>query len=130
MLSKFREVSLKPVVCLRQSRRIVHHKRRIFGGCICARRKCDSTRTIRFLTRNQRPFLCILVRPTRHYISVCKFCYSPLSKGTGAKMRPAIVFGIVTGDVPVSYWPIFSLFLITVPEVFANVKSVQFPSHF
>ena len=26
-------------------------------------------------------------------------------------MRPAIVFGIVTGDAPVSYWPIFSLSL-------------------
>ena len=31
-------------------------------------------------------------------------------KGTGAKMLPAIVFGIVTGDAPImiSYWPIFS----------------------
>ena len=28
-------------------------------------------------------------------------------KETGAKMRPAIVSGIVTGDAPVSYWPIF-----------------------
>ena len=27
--------------------------------------------------------------------------------GTGAEVRPAIVSGIVTGDVPVSYWPIF-----------------------
>ena len=26
-------------------------------------------------------------------------------------MRLAIVFGIVTGDAPVSYWPIFSLSL-------------------
>ena len=29
--------------------------------------------------------------------------------GTGAEVRPAIVSGIVTGDVPVSYWPIFFL---------------------
>ena len=28
-------------------------------------------------------------------------------KGTGAEMGRAIVSGIVTGDVPVSYWPIF-----------------------
>ena len=28
-------------------------------------------------------------------------------KGVGAEMRPAIVSGIVTGDTPVSYWPIF-----------------------
>ena len=38
-------------------------------------------------------------------------------------MRPAIVSGIVTGDVPVSYW---SKSLVTVPEVLANVNSVQF----
>ena len=29
-------------------------------------------------------------------------------KGTGAEMRPAIVSGIVTSHVPVSYRPIFS----------------------
>ena len=29
-------------------------------------------------------------------------------KGTGAEMRPIIVFGIVTGDAPVSYWPTLS----------------------
>ena len=28
------------------------------------------------------------------------------------------------------YWPIFSLTLETVPEVFAKVNSSQFPSHF
>ena len=49
-------------------------------------------------------------------------------KGTGAEMRPAIVSGIVTEDASISYWPIFSLSLVTVPEVFANVNSVQFPS--
>ena len=32
-------------------------------------------------------------------------------------MRLAIVPGIVTGDMPVSYWPIFSLSLLTVPKV-------------
>ena len=42
-----------------------------------------------------------------------------------------IVSGIVTGDTPVSYWPIFSLPLEReVPEVFAKVNSVQFPSRF
>ena len=41
-------------------------------------------------------------------------------------MSPAIVSGIVTGDVPVSYWPIFFLSLVTVPEVFAWVNSAQF----
>ena len=43
-------------------------------------------------------------------------------KGT----RPGMGSGIVTGDLPVIYWPIF-LFLVTVPEVFAKVISVQFP---
>ena len=28
-------------------------------------------------------------------------------KGTGTEMRPAIVSGLVTGDAPISYWPIF-----------------------
>ena len=37
-------------------------------------------------------------------------------------MCPAIVSGMVTGDAPVSYWPISSLPLVTVPEVSAKVK--------
>ena len=43
-------------------------------------------------------------------------------------MFPAVVSGIVTGDAPVSYWPIFSLSLVAAPEVFAGVTSAQFPS--
>ena len=43
-------------------------------------------------------------------------------------MRPAMVPGIVTGDAPVSYWPIFFLSLVTDPEVIARVNSAQFPS--
>ena len=45
-------------------------------------------------------------------------------------MCPAGVSGMVTGDALVSHWPIFFLSLVTVPEVFAKVKSVQFPSRF
>ena len=43
-------------------------------------------------------------------------------------MRAASVSGIVSGDVPVSYWPIFlsALVLVTVPEVFAKLNSTQF----
>ena len=49
-------------------------------------------------------------------------------KGTGSEMSPAIVSEIVTGDVPVSYWPIFFfLSLVADPEVFAIVNSAQFP---
>ena len=49
--------------------------------------------------------------------------------GTGAEMSPAIVSEIVTGDLPVSNWPIFFfLSLVTDPEVFAIVNSAQFPS--
>ena len=47
--------------------------------------------------------------------------------GTGAEMGPAIVSGIVTWDPLISYWPIFSLSLVTVPEVFAKANSPQFP---
>ena len=42
-------------------------------------------------------------------------------------MRPAIVSGIVTGYVTVSYWPIFPLSFETVPEVFAKVNLAQSP---
>ena len=45
---------------------------------------------------------------------------------TGAEMCPATISGMVSEDAPVSYWPIFSLFLITVPEVFAKVDSTQY----
>ena len=41
-------------------------------------------------------------------------------------MSPAIVSGIVTGDAAVSYWPIFFLSRVTVPEVFSWVNSAQF----
>ena len=47
-------------------------------------------------------------------------------KATGAEMGSAID----SGDVLNSYWPIFSLSLVTVPEVFTNVNSVQFPWRF
>ena len=45
-------------------------------------------------------------------------------------MPPAVVSGMVTRETLLSYWSIFSLSLATVPEVFANVNSVQFPSPF
>ena len=32
-----------------------------------------------------------------------------------------------TGDAPVSYWPFLTLFLVTVPEVFAKINSAQSP---
>ena len=50
-------------------------------------------------------------------------------KETGAEMLPAIVSGIVPGNGPVSYWPFFfHVSIVTVPEVFVNVNSAQFPS--
>ena len=42
-------------------------------------------------------------------------------------MRPTIVRGMVTGDEPVSFWSIFFLSLLTVPEVLAKVNSTQLP---
>ena len=47
--------------------------------------------------------------------------------GTGAELGPAIVSGIVTWDALISYWPIFSLSLVTVSVVFAKANSSQFP---
>ena len=44
-----------------------------------------------------------------------------------SRNQSAIVSGIVTKDVPLSYWPILSLSLVvTVPEVFAKVNSTHF----
>ena len=51
-------------------------------------------------------------------------------KGTGAEIRPAMFSGIITKDVLVSYWPIFLLSPVTVPEVPAKVNSPQFPFSF
>ena len=56
---------------------------------------------------------------------------SPLrnEQETGAEMcQPAIVSGLVTGDVPVSYWPIFFVSPVTDPEVLANCNLAKFPS--
>ena len=49
-------------------------------------------------------------------------------KETGDEMSPAIVSGIVTGDAPFSQF--FPVSIVTVPEVFAKVNSVQFLSPF
>ena len=49
-------------------------------------------------------------------------------KGGEAEMRLAIVCGMVTGEAPVSYWPISPPALVTVPEIFAKVNSTQFPT--
>ena len=58
-----------------------------------------------------------------------KFATLENEKRTGAEMRGTIVCGIVPGNAPVSYWPIFfSLSLVTVPKAFAKVNSPQFPS--
>ena len=68
-------------------------------------------------------FLCSIVCPTIIHLFGNK-------KRTGAEMCPAVVSGIITGDVPVSYWPVFfSLSLVTVSEVFAacNESRVWWP---
>ena len=49
-------------------------------------------------------------------------------RGIWVHMCPAIVLRIVTGDTPVSYWPIFFPVVCNSPEIFANVNLVQFPS--
>ena len=48
-------------------------------------------------------------------------------KVIGAEMLPAITLSTVTRDSLVSYWPIFFLSLVTVPNVFPKVNSAQFP---
>ena len=48
------------------------------------------------------------------------FIWTFTPEGFGAKLTFAKASGIVTGDAPVSYWPIFPLSSVTVPEVFAS----------
>ena len=67
------------------------------------------------------PRLPLYTHVSRHFVN---------EKGTGAEICPAVVFGIVTGNAPVSYWSILNPFIVTVPNVFAKVNSVQFPSRF
>ena len=74
---------------------------------------------------NKAPFPIIYI-----YINVLLKQRSRNEKGIGTEMHPAIVSGIVTGYPLVSYWPIFFLFLVTVPEVFGQVKWAQFPPRF
>ena len=42
------------------------------------------------------------------------------------EMRLAIVSGMVTGEAPVSYWPIFSLSLVTVPKALRKLSRPSF----
>ena len=46
--------------------------------------------------------------------------FAPLETRKGLELLPAIDSVIVTWDVPVRYWPIFSS-LVSVPEFFAKV---------
>ena len=57
-------------------------------------------------------------------------CHFTGEKGPGAEISDAIVSGIVTGVMPVSYWPIFFVPLATVPEGFAKANSTQSTSRF
>ena len=57
-------------------------------------------------------------------------CHFRDEKGPGAEISDAIASGIVTGDAPVCYWPIFFVSLATVPEGFAKANSTQSTSRF
>ena len=55
-----------------------------------------------------------------------KTCRSSKREGNWSRMRPVSVSGIVIEDAPVSYWLIFSLSLVKVPEVFAKAIRPSF----
>ena len=63
------------------------------------------------------PMLFMTVQPFRHVRK---------AKGTGAEMSPAIVSGIVTGDAPVSYWPIFFPVLSNIPRSLCDPVFLSF----
>ena len=57
-----------------------------------------------------------------------KTCHSSKREGNWSRMRPVSVSGIVIEDAPVSYWLIFPLSLVTLPEDFAKaVRPSSFP---
>ena len=57
---------------------------------------------------------------------LCLNVLFPLTReGHWSQNMPWIGSGIDTGDSPVSYWPIFSLSLVTVPEVFESFLLVS-----
>ena len=69
----------------------------------------------------------------KNFVEIRKLCcrrHFRNEKGTGVEMLLAIISGIVTDDMLVSYWLIFFLFLVTVPEVFTKVNSAQVLSRF
>ena len=76
---------------------------------ICANSKHDSE-----MKRTSPEFSHTIQDPTREP-SGLSIRYFRNDKKTGAEMSPAIASGIVIGDAPVSYWPILSLSLVTVP---------------
>ena len=55
-----------------------------------------------------------------------KTCHSSKQEGNWSRKRPAIVYGIVIEDARVSYWLIFPLSIVTVPEVFAKAIRPSF----
>ena len=59
-----------------------------------------------------------------------RFFSSLWKRGSWTALTLKKTFGIVIGDVPVSYWPIFFLLPVTFPEVFAKGNSAQFPFPF
>ena len=59
------------------------------------------------------------------YVALSNICHIRFEDGTGAETCPAIASGMVTCDAPISYWTIFSFYLVTVPEVFPKVNLSQ-----
>ena len=56
--------------------------------------------------------------------------HSRKEKVNGAEMYLAVVSGMFLGFVLVTYWPVFSLSLFTVPDIFVKVNLLKFPLRF
>ena len=108
------------------------HTRR-FEKCIICMTRMTQLTLISASVAHRRPSTTKVTKPlflSSIYINVLLKQRSRNEKGIGTEMHPAIVSGIVTGYPLVSYWPIFFLFLVTVPEVFGQVNWAQFPPRF
>ena len=85
---------------------------------------CDFFRATKLGSCDKHPAYCLGLNVI---MCLCAIFHYRNERGTGAEMHPAVVSGIVTGDAPISHWPIFfSLPLVTVPELLGEVNSAQF----
>ena len=112
--------------------KIESKKRLGFVAVFClqmSRWTCDFFKATKLGSCDKHPEYCLGLNVN---MCLCAIFHYRNERGTGAEMYPAVVSGIVTGDAPISYWPIFfSLPLVTVNQnSLAKLTQPSFFSYF